>query len=429
VYWEGPSAPGRHELARALATGLGTVRSALLWIVVVVPGAFGFWLVAGDLAGIPAADQRVLVAGSMLALGAATLMQVLQGCRMPVFEGPASTYLAAVAVVAVSATPGPAGVTGGLLVTGLFVLLLGVLRVDRLLERLFTPVVATVFLLIVSVMVLPATFERAIGSSDAARFGTTAGWATLAVVLGAGLGGRAFRPVRPYSLLAALLAGTGCFFALNGPPDIVLSGGFVVPALFPWGAPDITLAIVGTFAVAGLLAAFNTVASVRVMAAATGVPAAASSTRRGLLVNGVAQMGGACVGSVLGNVPRLDSTAVVEMLDDRRRRGLAVAAAAILALACWSPFLGLVAALPIEVSASVLGLLLGMLVAAGLRTAAGFPVRTRWLVVAPAILPTLFWIPLAGSLGETAQLLANPLLWGVSAAIALERLTRQEALR
>jgi hypothetical protein len=39
-------------------------------------------------------------------------------------------------------------------------------------------------------------------------------------------------------------------------------------------------------------------------------------------------------------------------------------------------------------------------------------------VVAPAVAPTLLWIPLAGALGETAQLFANPLLWGVVAAIA-----------
>jgi xanthine/uracil permease len=129
---------------------------------------------------------------------------------------------------------------------------------------------------------------------------------------------------------------------------------------------------------------------------------------------------------VLGNVPRLESAAVVEMLDDRRRRALVLAAAAMIVLAFWSPFVGLVAALPVAVPAAVLALLLGMLVATGLRTVSGWPARTRWLVIAPAIAPTFVWIPLAGSLGETAQLFANPLLWGVVAAIALERMTQTE---
>jgi xanthine/uracil permease len=364
----------------------------------------------------------------MLALGAATLAQVIHGYRMPIFEGPASIYLAAIAVVAVSATPDPAAVTGGLLVAGAFVFALGVLRVDRLLEHLFTPVVATVFLLMVSIMVLPATLERAIGATGGPRFGTVAAWATFGVVVGVGLGARAWTAIRPYSLLAALLAGTTCFLLLDGVPDVTLSGGFSAPALFPWGAPALTFPIAAPFVLAGLLASFNTVASVRVMATSAGTAAPPAATRRGLLSHGVAQAGGACVGNVLGNVPRLDSTAIVEMLDDRRRRVLAIAAAAIVALAFWSPFVGLVAALPVAVSASVLALLLGLLVATGLSTVRRFPARTRWLVVAPAVAPTLLWIPLAGSLGETAQLLANPLLWGVVAAIALERLTRPKVI-
>jgi xanthine/uracil permease len=421
-----PRALRPHGPLRALLALADAVRSALLWIVVVVPGAFGFWLVAGDMAGVPVSEQRALVAGSMLALGFATLLQVLHGCRLPIFEGPASTYLAAVAVVAVSATPDPATVTGGLLVAGAFVFVLGLLRVDRLLERMFTPVVATVFLLIVCIMVLPATLERAIGASGGPRFGTGSAWATLAVVLAVGLSGRAWPAMRPYSLLAALLAGTTCFIVLDGAPPVHLGGGLSLPELFPWGAPEVTFTVAATFALAGLLASFNTVASVRVMEASISAPPREHATRHGLLAHGVTQAAGACVGNVLGNVPRLDSAALVELLGDPRRRALALAAAATILLAFWSPFVGLVAALPVAVSAAVLALLLGMLVASGLRTVRAWPVRTRWLVVAPAVAPTLLWIPLAGSLGETAQLFANPLLWGVVAAIALERITKTE---
>lgn len=418
-------------LLRAALEGAATARSALLWVVVVVPGAFGFWLVAGDMAGVTAGDQRALAVASMLALGFATLVQVLQGYRMPIFEGPASTYLAAVAVVAVSATPGPAAMTGGLLVAGGFVLILGVLRVDRLLERLFTPVVATVFLLTVSLMVLPATLDRAVGASGGPALGTVAAWSTFLVVVAVGVGTRAWPRLRPYSLLGALVLGTVCFFVIDGLPSVRLDPGLSLPSLFPWGAPELTAAVVAPFLVAGLLASFNTVASVRVMEASAGAaPAPPAAARRGLVAHGVAQVGGACVGNVLGNVPRLDSTAIVDMLDDRRRRVLALAAVSTIMLAFWNPFVGLVSALPVAVSAAVLALLLGMLVVTGLRTVATLPARTRWLVVTPAVAPTLLWIAVADSLGETAQLLANPLLWGVVAAIVLERLTdRTEVTR
>jgi hypothetical protein len=52
------------------------LRAAALWVVAIVPQAFGFWLVAGDLAGVPASRTPELVLAALLTLGAATLGQV-----------------------------------------------------------------------------------------------------------------------------------------------------------------------------------------------------------------------------------------------------------------------------------------------------------------------------------------------------------------
>lgn len=43
------------------------------------------------------------------------------------------------------------------------------------------------------------------------------------------------------------------------------------------------------------------------------------------------------------------------------------------------------------------------------------------LVVLPALIPSVVWIAVGSSLAPTAQLLANPMLWGVLLAIVLER--------
>lgn len=403
--------------------------AAALWFVVIVPPAFGFWLVAGDLLGVPEEDFRVLLAASMLGVGIATLLQVAIGYLVPVYEGPAGNYLAAVAVLAV-ADPSPAQATGGLLVAAAIVFALGALRVDRILGRLFTPPVVQAFLFIIVLIALPPTIERALQLSAAAPLGTTTGWLSAAVVLGLALGLQTIRQLRAYALLLALVLGTAAFFALDGPPESSFeSGGIAPPSLFPWGTPEISLSVAAPFAIAAVLASFNTVASMRVMAAAIETPPGPEAGRRGLLVDGGAQGLNACLGNLLGHVPRLDAAGVVPLIGSRRRLPLVLAAAAIIGLSFIGPVIDLVALLPVPVSAALLTLVLGMITTQGLHQVARMDRRSRWLVFAPAIVPCLVWLPVAGSLSQTAKLLSNPLLVGTVVAILLDRLVPPAALR
>ena len=111
----------------------------------VVPAGMGFWLVAGSVAGVAPSEVPTLVAASLLSLGIATLLQVVFGFRLPMYEGPAAAYLAAVTVVIAEGHHSLAAITGGLLAAGAFVALLGAVGADRLIAKAFTPLVANVF--------------------------------------------------------------------------------------------------------------------------------------------------------------------------------------------------------------------------------------------------------------------------------------------
>jgi xanthine/uracil permease len=397
--------------------------AAALWIVVVVPSSFGFWLVAGDLAGVPASEQRTLVLASLLGLGIATLLQVLLGYRLPVFEGPASTYLAAVAVLNVSAAGArPEAVTGGLLTAGVLVFALGLLGADRPLKRIFTPPVLVAFLVIVVITVVPATVTRAIGRSGDHPWGIAAAWLSTAVVVTVAVGGRAVRWFRSYSLLGALVLGTLTYFLLEGFPGSAGTTGWEAPAVFPWGAPVFSFSVAAPFLIAALLASFNTVASINMMAASHGLSQDPRAERRGLMSHGAAQALTASFGNLLGNVPRLDSVGIVRMIGNARPQALALAAAGILALSFIGPAVELLAKLPIAVSAALLAVVLGMMVYEAIQQAVAFDRRRRWLVLVPAIAPAFIWLPIADQLSERAQLLTNPLLVGVVLAVVLDRL-------
>jgi xanthine/uracil permease len=396
--------------------------AAVLWTVAIVPAAMGFWLVAGSLAGVAPAQVPTLVAASLLALGLATLLQVALGFRLPMYEGPAAAYLAAITVVAAEGQHGLGAITGGLIAAGAFVALLGLLGADRLIAKAFTPLVANVFVLTVTLTVLPATLERALGATHGPP-GQGPAWAATAVVAGVALALRRFRRLIPYSLLAALVAGTATYIALAGAPRVALGGGVVAPALLPWGSPNATAGVVAPFLLAGALAAFNTVASGKVVSIAHGLSVGPGAQRRSFVMHGAAQAGGALFGNVLGTVSRVDSIGIAQLLDHRGRAPLVLCGALVGALGFVRPFVRLAAALPLSVSAALLAVLLSLILTHAARGIAREPRPVVALVVAPAMVPTAFWIAVGSSLPPAVQLAANPMLWGVLLAMALERRT------
>ncbi|WP_187368748.1 solute carrier family 23 protein [Baekduia soli] len=425
--WRPPHHAGsarRSILARPAA---GDLRTAVLWVLAVVPQAFGFWLVAGDVAGVQPGQTRTFVLAAMLTLGLATLAQVVVGYRLTLYEGPAAAYLAAVVVVAAGGH-GLAAIGAGLLVGGATVALLGVLRFDRLLLRVFTPLTGMVFVLVVTVAVLPTTVARALATSHVHPWGTTAGWVAALAVVAVGVGLQRPRVTRPYALLVALLVGAAAAIAVGGVPHADLSGGLALPSALPWGAPQFSVQVIVPFVIAAGLIAFNTVAAVEVGSAMQEVEKARLASARGLVVHGAVQAVGALAGNVLGTVARLDSVPIVQLLGNRRRTALAIAALLVMALALVQPFLGLVAALPLTVSAALLALMFCSMIVQTLQRLWPLGAHAR-MVAAVALAPSIAWTPLQHLLSPTAKLLGNPMLWGVAAGLVLERVLERRTGR
>jgi xanthine/uracil permease len=400
--------------------------AAVLWMVAIVPAAMGFWLVAGSLAGVAPAQVPTLVAASLLGLAIGTLLQVAFGFRLPMYEGPAAAYLAAITVVAAEGRHDLAAITGGLMAAGAFVALLGVLGADRVIAKAFTPLVANVFVLTVTLAVLPATVQRALGATRGLP-GKGAAWAATVVVVVVTLALRRSPRLIPYSLLAALIAGTATYVGLAGAPRLSLGRVLVAPPLLPWGAPSASAGVVAPFLLAGALAAFNTVASGKVVSIAHDLPIGHGAQRRSFVMHGAAQASSAVVGNLVGTVSRVDSIGIAHLLDHRGRAPLLVCGVLVGALGFVRPFVRLAAALPLSVSAALLAMLLLLILAHAARGIARERRALVALVVGPAMIPTAVWIAVGSSLAPTLQLVANPMLWGVLLAVALERIVAPRA--
>ncbi|HSC04102.1 MAG TPA: solute carrier family 23 protein [Solirubrobacteraceae bacterium] len=398
--------------------------AALLWMVAVVPAAMGFWLVAGSLAGVAQAQLSTLVAASLLGLGIATLLQVAFGFRLPMYEGPAAAYLAAITVVTAEGQHSLGAITGGLIAAGAFVALLGAVGADRLIAKAFTPLVANVFVLTVTSALMPATVERAVGATNGLP-GKGPAWAATIVVVAVALAVRRVPRLIPYSLLAALVAGTAVYVALAGAPQVLAGGSFAAPSLLPWGTPNASAAVVIPFLLAGALAAFNTVASGKVVSTAHELPVEPGAQQRSFLMHGAAQAGGALFGNLVGTVSRIDSIGIAQLLGHRGRAPLLLCGVLVAALGFVTPFVHLVAALPLSVSAALLAVLLSLILLHAARGIAREPRAVVARVVVPAMIPTAVWIAVGSSLPPAVQLVANPMLWGVLIAMVLERIAHR----
>lgn len=397
-----------------------------LWMVAVVPAAMGFWLVAGSVAGVAHSEVPTLIAASLLSLGIATLVQVMFGFRLPMYEGPAAAYLAAVTVVTAEGHHSLAAITGGLLAAGAFVALLGAVGADRLIAKAFTPLVANVFVLTVTLAVIPATLERAVGATGEVH-NKAAAWAATVVVVLSALGLRRFRRLIPYSLLVALLAGTATYIAVAGVPRVGMGGGFGAPGFLPWGAPRASAGVVLPFVLAGALAAFNTIASGKVVSMVHELPIGGGAQRRSFVMHGVAQAAGAVFGNLVGTVSRVDSVPIARLLSHRGRAPLVLCSIIVGVLAFVRPFVRLAAAIPLSVSAALLAVLLLLILVHAARNVAREPAVVVACVVVPALIPSVAWIVVGSSLAPTAELLANPMLWGVLLALVLERIVAARA--
>jgi xanthine/uracil permease len=395
--------------------------AALLWMVAVVPAAMGFWLVAGSLAGVAPSQVSTLISASLMGLGLGTLLQVGLGFRLPMYEGPAAAYLAAITVVTAEGHHSLGAITGGLIAAGVFVALLGAVGADRLIAKAFTPLVANVFVLTVTSALMPATVERAVGATGGLP-GNGAAWAATVVVVTVAIALRRMPRLVPYSLFAALVAGTAVDIALAGAPQVKPGAGLAAPGLLPWGAPRASVGVVIPFLLAGGLAAFNTVASGKVVSIAHALPVRPGAQRRSFLMHGAAQVGGGMVGNLVGTVSRVDSIGIAQLLDHRGRAPLLLCGILVGALGFVTPFVGVASALPLSVSAALLTVLLSLILVHAARGIAREPRALVARVVVPAMIPTAVWIAVGSSLPPTVQLVANPMLWGVLIAMVLERL-------
>lgn len=230
---------------------------------VVVPVSIGtaFHLPPEEIA---AALQR-----SFIIVGLACVLQAAIGHRYALMEGPSGIWwgfilslCAAAPSTGMSLAALGGGLATGIMLAGMTTVVLGICGFGSVLKKVFTPMVMSVYLFLLSIELIMIFFKGMLGLSadNHLRISVAALSIFIALLVGVlNIKGRGM--ISNFAVLIGIIAGWilySCFFPAARP---VQSAAAPLISLFPWGRPNLEFGIIVTSFIAGLINMTNTIAS------------------------------------------------------------------------------------------------------------------------------------------------------------------------
>lgn len=375
--------------------------------------------------GSPA--ERLLYAQKVFALmGVATIVQALWGHRMPIVVGPASVLL--VGIITALASQGEAVNTNkiytALIVGGAAVTLLATGRILERVQRIFTPRIVVVILMLIAVTLAPTIKNLVFPAGEEARhsFGL---WFAIAGVPIMALASYKLRGVvKSLVIPLALLVGCLIYYAIYGGFSEVFAqygeseGAILLPAL------EFDGSIIIAFLLCYVALLINDVGSVQALGGMLQTADTDKRCRRGVGLTGLFNIAAGALG-VIGPVNYSMSPGVIASSSCASRYALIPAGVGLIICAFLPSLIAIFSAIPDTVIGVILLYLMGTQIAASLHMATssnsastfddgmiiGLPVMVAMLfgVIPMEVIPTLLR-PIVG----------NGFVMGVVTVILLE---------
>lgn len=334
---------------------------SLQWFVLAVAVVVTSMFIA---VGSPA--ERVFYTQKAFALmGFATIVQVLWGHRMPIVVGPASVLLVGI-ITALASQGGEVNtnkIYTAVMIGGAIIALLSVGRLLERLQRLFTPRIVVVILMLIAFTLSPTIKNLIFPAGEQARhaFGL---WFTIAAVpLMAFAAGRLRGVAKSLLVPVALLVGCVAYYAIYGGLGDAMAryseseGALLLPAM----EFDGSIIVAFIFCYVALL--INDIGSIQSLGAMLGVADTDKRCRRGVGLTGVMNVVAGGMG-IIGPVNYSMSPGVIASSMCASRYTLIPAGAGLILCAFVPSLIALLSAIPNTIIGVILLYLMGTQLAA-----------------------------------------------------------------
>ena len=400
----------------------------LQWFMIAIPNVVIFSTLCGAALELNPAAQIGFSQRLLIATGLMTFLQSLKGHRYPLLEGPSSALLLSFIILA---PYGLSAIEGGMIVGGIFLILIGALKWFRWLSPLFTPHVVGVILVLVALSLLPFLYPLLIGMSKGRPYGDLAvsGSSLLIIFFVSFLSHWSRGFLQTVSMLAGILLGLTLFLFQGGISFTVVkeSSWFALPSPFLGVWPSFPLPAILVILCTYLAVMVNTVGSIQGISEIVGKEGLEDRIHRGIGLTGAGGLAAGLLG-VVGLVSYSISPGVVLISRVASRYVLTMGGAIMMGCAFIPKLWALLTAIPPSVIASVLFVALASQFMAGINVivsgkekverrdyfTVGLPILFGATI---SILPKPFFQLFPTTL---ASLLSNGLVMGILSSLLLE---------
>jgi xanthine/uracil permease len=420
-----------------------TLLAGVQWLFFMFANVVVIPLSVGQAFHLPPAVITASLERAFIYTGIACILQGVVGHRLPLMEGPAGLWWGVILSLAAgtealgqSLQVLGGNLEAGMILSGLLIIVLGLLGVGWTLRRLFTPVVTSTFYFLLAAQLCLIFFKGMIGLANGSTIQPPIALLSVALavlVLILSIWGRGL--ISNFALLIGIILGwIGFRLLFPGQVPTLVPADNTLFALFPLGNLAVNIGLITTIVLVGLISLSNTYASLEGVETQFGIPVSTTQYKRSFVITGFSSI----VSGLFGLVPYAPYTSSLGFLRSTRllSRTPFLIGAALFILLGIIPALGqLFATLPVSVGDAVLFVAYLQLFGAALSNIEGmtFSFKTINRLAAPVLLglsllalpPTVFsTVP-----AIVRPLLQNGLVMGILLAIVMELVVKWEKVK
>lgn len=338
-----------------------TTMETFQWLLFLLASSVAMPIVIGAVFHLDATEITGLMQRTFFTVGIASLLQALIGYRLPIMEGPAGIWVSIFTVMAATGS----SLTGTLqtlqsmmIVTGLFMFLLGITKLAQRMLPIFTPLVTGTFFFLLTVQLSGTFLEGMLGLQGSTQTiqikEATIAFITFFIVLGLSVFAKGW--LSNYAVFIGILIGWITFAVIVGGQGVTEGIPlFALPEWFAFGLPAFDLSVIPIAFITAIISISNVVASVVATTQTIGLKETNQDARvsNGTTLSGI-NHGIAGLFSTIANVPLATSSGFIALTGQKRKMPFVYATIILIIIALFPPLVTFIATIPVPVANAAL---------------------------------------------------------------------------
>jgi len=413
------------------------------WAVFMLTNIIAVPVVVGAAFHMDPADISTFMQRMLFVSGAATLIQLLIGHRLPVVEGAAGMWWAIFILLGTMSAPSKQGLLlqhleMGLIISGIFLAILGFLPIIEKVRNLFTPIVTGVYLILLVAQLSGSFFKSMLGITATGQLnGKVALICFIEIVIILLISLKANGIWKSMGPLIGIVIGWSLFHffgLIQLGKTYEPTSWFTVPKLLEWGSPTFDVGIVLTSIITSIVLISNVIASILVVGIALEKEVKPRQYQKGILGNGI-NLFVSGIFSVVGVVPLSVSAGFITTTGIKKIRPLVIGAVLIMAAGFFPYIAEFLSTLPLEAAYASLFIPFSQMMGFGIRDLMGQePSSRNLLVIGLSIMVGIGMMFMPSEAFESVapwlrNIVANGLLVGLIFCLLLEHVVFREKKR